>query len=177
MNDRGRRGCIEGRAEGRRGNGRRKFDYRNIRFKVARFKSDECFSAIGFKEPEAGQIRHVKERSQKLATDAVRFFSRGGGRADRNVVSMSLLDSVSSKLGTIPAENFFEVGKSLDLVDEGRIAPWEGKKLNLNTGSVISKTNGVEGRVKKSHKAMVGGAAAGREQYRVQGVKVRIGAI
>ena len=67
------------------------FDKRNTRFAIARFKCDGSFGAIRFKEPEAGQIRHVKERSQKFATDAVRFFSGGGRRAYGNVVSISLL--------------------------------------------------------------------------------------
>ena len=60
-------------------------------------------------------------------------------------------------MGLMLMENFLEVGKSLDLMEKRQIAPWEGKKLNLNISSVISKTNGVEGGVKKSNKAMVGG--------------------
>ena len=118
----------------------------------------------------------MKETSQKLATDAVRFFSNGGGRAYGNVVSISLLDGADGKLEAMLTENLLEVGKSLDLIEEGQIAPRECKKLNLDTGAVISKTNSAVGWVEESHKAMVAGASVGRV-VSVQGVQVRIGAM
>ena len=89
---------------------------------------------------------------------------------------VSQLDGVGDTLGAMLTENLLKVGKSFDLMEEGRIAPREGKTLNLDTGAVVFKTNGVEGRVKESHKAMVAGASVGRV-VSVQGAQVRIGAI
>ena len=55
------------------------------------------------------------------------------------------------------SENLFEVGKSLDLIEEGRIGSRKRKKLNLETGAFISKTDRGEGGVEESYKAMVDG--------------------
>ena len=63
VDDGGRRGPVEGVAESGRGNGRRKFNERDIRITIARFKGDGGVGAVGFKEPEAGEIRDMEKRS------------------------------------------------------------------------------------------------------------------
>ena len=54
---------------------------------------------------------------------------------------------MAGELWAMLAENFFQVGKSLDLIEQGRIGSRKSKKLNLNASAFVSNANAAEGGV------------------------------
>ena len=83
---------------------------------------------------------------------------------------------MGGELRAMLSDNLFEVGKSLDLIKQGRIGSRISKKLNLGSGAFVSNANGAECGVEESHNALVACASVGRVIL-VQGVQGRIGAM
>jgi hypothetical protein len=71
---------------------------------------------------------------------------------------MSLLDGEGSELRPVLLDDLLKASERLNFVEQGRIASWEGQKLNCNAIAVSPEGSAVEGRW-RSHE--VSGASVG----------------
>jgi hypothetical protein len=68
-----------------------------------------------------------------------------------NIVSICLLDLHTQELGTMMADDFLEVGKGLDIIQQGRIGAGKLQKLNADSALFAAKNDGVKGRFAEGH--------------------------
>ena len=141
----GGRSVDEIEAEGGRSDGGREFYKRNIGGTMRRVEDDRCIFAVRSEKGEASKIADMEERVMWLVADSICFFSGGSGGANRNVVSVSLLDGEGGELRSVLTDCFLETSKRLDFVEQGRIAPWKIQKLNCNAIAVSPEARAIEG--------------------------------
>jgi hypothetical protein len=91
------------------------------------------------------------------AADAVGFFRSRGGRANRDIGSMSLLDGEVGELRAMLMDNFFETRKSLNFFKQMCVTAREFQKLNVKPVVASTKTSRDENRIRARHGATVGG--------------------
>jgi hypothetical protein len=93
------------------------------------------------KETKASQILNAEERGKNIIANAVGFFRGGGGRTDRDVGSLGLLDGQRSKLRTVLVEDFLETCEGLDFFEQGGITARKFQKLDSKSVTVRADTS------------------------------------
>jgi hypothetical protein len=76
---------------------------------------------VSAQETKAGQILNKKECFIQFASNAVGFFGGSGRGADRDIVSIGLLDGDTGELGAMLMDHFLKLGKCLDFIQPGCI--------------------------------------------------------